>query len=319
MNLGIQEMLAVQVLDLFLQELMKLCPWKVGDGFLYVNGSQKSGNSVSTSKNHGNQKNNGQDFQVKVKAKTKTKSDGNNTVSLADFDSESMKDLLMTPQEAIDEFLQSCRKQSKLEDWMQGAGENRASNARLEKINREVSGGQGNQSSVIGTIRNPLVGVSKAKSRLQTEGFSPLRFSNLEGMEEGLLNDEETVQELVHGSKEKSGLSEWRTVTKSKGKGVKVGTVPLADVSNQSPNQVVDSSPIFSDNLLQLSKSDVEDEIAYWEMGVVAYVLGFNPHLKLFEGYSHRIWGKSNIDKVIPIKPGIFLIRFLNNDSRIKP
>ena len=55
--------------------------------------------------------------------------------------------------------------------------------------------------------------------------------------------------------------------------------------------------PIF-----QLSMVDVADELAYWEMGVVAYVLGLNPNVKLFEGYCHRLWGKNNVDKVIPIK-----------------
>lgn len=71
--------------------------------------------------------------------------------------------------------------------------------------------------------------------------------------------------------------------------------------------------PIF-----QLSMVDVADELAYWEMGVVAYVLGFHPNVKLFEGYCHRLWGKNNVDKVIPIKKGIFLIRFLNTESKTK-
>ena len=44
---------------------------------------------------------------------------------------------------------------------------------------------------------------------------------------------------------------------------------------------------------------DIADELAYWEMSIVAYVLGFNPHVKLFEGYCNRIWGKSNVDKVV--------------------
>lgn len=53
-------------------------------------------------------------------------------------------------------------------------------------------------------------------------------------------------------------------------------------------------------------------------MEVVAYVLGLNPNVKLFEGYCHRLWGKNNVDKVIPIKKGIFLIRFLNTESKTK-
>ena len=48
------------------------------------------------------------------------------------------------------------------------------------------------------------------------------------------------------------------------------------------------------------------------------FVIGQNPHPKSIEGFSRRIWGNLNIDKIIPVKRGVYLIRFLNNESRDK-
>lgn len=53
-------------------------------------------------------------------------------------------------------------------------------------------------------------------------------------------------------------------------------------------------------------------------MAIVAYTVGFNPHISKFDGFCRRIWGKTNIDKVILIKKGIFLIQFLNNETKSK-
>lgn len=36
------------------------------------------------------------------------------------------------------------------------------------------------------------------------------------------------------------------------------------------------------------------------------------------DGFARRIWGNANVDKTIPIKKGIFVIRFLNRESKEK-
>lgn len=61
---------------------------------------------------------------------------------------------------------------------------------------------------------------------------------------------------------------------------------------------------------LQSLIADVVDEIEYRKMGIVAF--GINPHLNAFTGFCKRLWGDQNVDKVILIKKGVFLIRFLN-------
>lgn len=45
------------------------------------------------------------------------------------------------------------------------------------------------------------------------------------------------------------------------------------------------SSSIPETPVLKLSMEGVEDEIAYWNLSVVAYAIGVNPHVKAFEGF----------------------------------
>lgn len=53
-------------------------------------------------------------------------------------------------------------------------------------------------------------------------------------------------------------------------------------------------------------------------MGVVACTIGINPHVKVFLGFCKRMWGDQNVDKVIVLKKGVFLIRFLNHEAKNK-
>lgn len=71
-------------------------------------------------------------------------------------------------------------------------------------------------------------------------------------------------------------------------------------------------------SILQLSEVDVCDEIEYWSLSVIACVMGLRPHVKAFMGFCQRIWGSQNIDKVVPLKRGQFLIRFLNQETKEK-
>lgn len=47
-------------------------------------------------------------------------------------------------------------------------------------------------------------------------------------------------------------------------------------------------------------------------------MIGGNPHFKVMEGFAKRIWGSMNVDKIVLIKKGIFVIRFLNKDTKEK-
>ena len=43
-------------------------------------------------------------------------------------------------------------------------------------------------------------------------------------------------------------------------------------------------------NVVKIDLSDVEDEIHYWEIAVVCFVVGANPPLHVIDGYVRRIW-----------------------------
>uniref|UniRef100_A0A803NBH9 DUF4283 domain-containing protein n=1 Tax=Chenopodium quinoa TaxID=63459 RepID=A0A803NBH9_CHEQI len=106
--------------------------------------------------------------------------------------------------------------------------------------------------------------------------------------------------------------------TKSKGDRCDSGlknraSVNVAEVSSIHPPQSELNKPV-----LQLSMDDIVDELDCCNLGVVAFTIAANPHIKTFEGFCYRIWGKLNVDKVIPLRRGIFLIRFLNSETRDK-
>lgn len=73
------------------------------------------------------------------------------------------------------------------------------------------------------------------------------------------------------------------------------GSVPA--VSNSDSPSIAKSSPV-----LQLTMNDVIDELEYWKLGIVAYTIGSNPNVSTFTGFCKRIWGESNVDKVILLR-----------------
>lgn len=71
------------------------------------------------------------------------------------------------------------------------------------------------------------------------------------------------------------------------------------------PAQVIDGR-----KCAQIEREDVASEIEYWQSAVLCSVLGANPPLEVMKGYINRIWGNYEIDKIILVKRGLFLVRF---------
>ena len=61
-----------------------------------------------------------------------------------------------------------------------------------------------------------------------------------------------------------------------------------------------------------LEKEDVAVEIEYWQQPVLCSVLGANPPFKVMQGLIKRIWAPLDIDKIIYVRKGVFLVWFDN-------
>lgn len=60
----------------------------------------------------------------------------------------------------------------------------------------------------------------------------------------------------------------------------------------------------------RLSLPDVRKEIDYWGNAVVVSVLGVFPSFHVMNGYLRRIWKEYEIDKILQVQKGVFLVRF---------
>ncbi|KAJ8425740.1 hypothetical protein Cgig2_000800 [Carnegiea gigantea] len=68
----------------------------------------------------------------------------------------------------------------------------------------------------------------------------------------------------------------------------------------------------------KLANQDIREEVEYWNTAVLCSVLGANPPLEVIKGFILRIWGSYEIDKILQVRRGIFLVRFQNPEDRDK-
>ena len=55
----------------------------------------------------------------------------------------------------------------------------------------------------------------------------------------------------------------------------------------------------------------------YWSNAVICSVLGANPPYDVIKGFINRIWAAFEIDKIIQVKRGVFLVRFVNLQDKV--
>ncbi|XP_056697530.1 uncharacterized protein [Spinacia oleracea] len=84
------------------------------------------------------------------------------------------------------------------------------------------------------------------------------------------------------------------------------------DVNGDDPNETESNNPV------EIELDDIQEEVEFWMSAVVCYVVGVNPPINVMEGFIRRIWKHLNVDKVIMVKRGVFIVRFLTMDSRDK-
>ncbi|XP_074266789.1 uncharacterized protein LOC141590074 [Silene latifolia] len=90
------------------------------------------------------------------------------------------------------------------------------------------------------------------------------------------------------------------------------------EVPGRSSGQISESPSSTRVSGLQLTDSDVKDELEYWSTTVYCYVLGANPPFKVLDGFVKRIWGYTEIEKISFHSNGIFLVRFKTEAMKMR-
>ncbi|KAJ8424407.1 hypothetical protein Cgig2_031782 [Carnegiea gigantea] len=67
----------------------------------------------------------------------------------------------------------------------------------------------------------------------------------------------------------------------------------------------------------KIKKEDVMQEIEFWHNAILCSVLGANPPFEVMQGYLKCIWVTYEIDKIIQVGKGVFLVRFGNMQGKL--
>ncbi|KAJ8420785.1 hypothetical protein Cgig2_030493 [Carnegiea gigantea] len=67
----------------------------------------------------------------------------------------------------------------------------------------------------------------------------------------------------------------------------------------------------------RLEKSNAKAEIQYWENAVICTVLGANPPFEVMKGFLKRIWANHELDKILYVRKGVFLVRLVNLQDKL--
>ena len=84
----------------------------------------------------------------------------------------------------------------------------------------------------------------------------------------------------------------------------------LVDPEEGTELKFISAELIGGKKVAKIDKEDVENEITYWQNAILFSALGANPPFEVIQGFIKRIWGMYDIDKVLQVKNGLFLVRF---------
>ncbi|XP_056689967.1 uncharacterized protein [Spinacia oleracea] len=92
----------------------------------------------------------------------------------------------------------------------------------------------------------------------------------------------------------------------------------LTEHDHANDVRTIESIDYYFENAspVQIDIDDIQEEVDFRNSSTVCYVVGANPPLRVMEGFIRRIWKKYNVDKVVLVKKGIYLVRFFTMDMR---
>lgn len=92
----------------------------------------------------------------------------------------------------------------------------------------------------------------------------------------------------------------------------------LVDLDDGSALNSIPAQSINGNKCAHLVHEDVQAEIEYWNTAVLCAVLGANPPLDVIKGYINRIWGAYELDKIIQLRRGLFMVRFQHLQDKME-
>jgi len=92
----------------------------------------------------------------------------------------------------------------------------------------------------------------------------------------------------------------------------------MLDPDEGTELKFIPSSNINGIQCTKFEKSDVVDEIAYWQTAVLCTVMGANPPFEIIKGFLSRIWANFAIDRILYVRKGVFLVRFSHLQDKIQ-
>ncbi|XP_056688191.1 uncharacterized protein [Spinacia oleracea] len=93
--------------------------------------------------------------------------------------------------------------------------------------------------------------------------------------------------------------------------------VSSIDAYSNADDDVNELNPVITPaSPVQIEIDDIQEELDFWNSSIICYVVGANPPIHVMEGFIRRIWKKYNVDNVVLVKKGVFLVRFLTMDMR---
>ncbi|KAJ8420679.1 hypothetical protein Cgig2_024212 [Carnegiea gigantea] len=84
----------------------------------------------------------------------------------------------------------------------------------------------------------------------------------------------------------------------------------MVDPNEGTALEFIPATDINGAKCAKLVEEDVVDEINYWQNAVICCVLGANPPYEVIDGFA--------IDKVLLIKKGLYLVRFMDKQDAMK-
>ncbi|KAJ8422244.1 hypothetical protein Cgig2_023103 [Carnegiea gigantea] len=96
----------------------------------------------------------------------------------------------------------------------------------------------------------------------------------------------------------------------------KISYTSMVDPDEGTALTCVPLQMINGHSCAKIERIDVQKEVDYWASSVLCCIIGSNPPVDVVDGFVHRIWKDLDIDKVVLVRKGVYLVHFNNIEDK---